>query len=375
MIKRIYDTLDDFISPNKCLIIYGARQVGKTTLLKTFLSDKKFKYRFDSGDNIRLQNVLSSQDFSKILEYARGYELLVIDEAQQIPNIGMGLKIIVDQIPGIKIIATGSSSFDLANQVGEPLTGRKRTLTLYPIAQKELLYHHNKFDLKQMLDDFLVFGSYPEVITANSRDEKIELLTELTNSYILKDILALERIKSSKILLDLLKLIAFQVGNLVSLNELANQLHIDIKTVSRYLDLLEKTFVITRLGGFSRNPRNEITNKSKYYFVDNGIRNAVISQFNPVDSRNDLGALWENFIIIERLKNRSYSNIYGSSYFWRNYNQKEIDLIEDRGGSLFARECKWSKTKRDSAPKDWKQKYPAADFMTITPDNYLDFIV
>lgn len=375
MIKRVYDNLDNYISANKVTVLYGARQVGKTTLLKTYLADKTFKYRFDSGDNIRLQNILSSQDFSAIKEYAEGYEIIILDEAQQIPNIGMGLKIIVDQIPEIKVIATGSSSFDLANQVGEPLTGRKRTLTLFPIAQKELLFHHSKFDLKEMLEDFLIFGSYPEIVTSKSKNAKKELLKELTDSYILKDILALEKIKSSKILLNLLKLLSFQLGNLVSYNELAKQLHIDVKTVSRYLDLLEKTFVIKRLGGFSRNLRKEITSKSKYYFLDNGIRNAIINQFNPLDLRDDIGALWENFIIMERFKCRTYNNIYGSSYFWRTYDQKEIDLIEDREGSLFAYECKWNPEKKQTTPSEWKEKYPSSKFTKITPGNYLDFII
>jgi len=375
MIKRVYDNLDNYITPNKVTVLYGARQVGKTTLLKTYLTDKTFKYRFDSGDNIRLQNILSSQDFSAIKEYAEGYEMIILDEAQQIPNIGMGLKIIVDQIPGIKVIATGSSSFDLANQVGEPLTGRKRTLTLFPIAQKELLFHYNRFDLKETLEDFLIFGSYPEIVTSKSKNTKKELLKELSDSYILKDILALEKIKSSKILFNLLKLLSFQLGNLVSYNELARQLHIDVKTVSRYLDLLEKTFVIKRLGGFSRNLRKEITSKNKYYFLDNGIRNAIINQFNPLDLRDDIGALWENFIIMERFKCRSYNNIYGSSYFWRTYNQKEIDLIEDREGSLFAYECKWNPQKKQTPPKEWKEQYPSSKFKNITPDNYLDLII
>ena len=374
MIKRIYDNLDDFLVPNKALIIYGARQVGKTTLLRNYLSKKDIKYRFDSGDNIQIQNILSSQDFPKILEYAEGYELVVIDEAQQIPNIGMGLKILVDQIPGIKVIATGSSSFELANQIGEPLTGRKKTLILYSIAQKELLMDFTRFDLKQKLENFLIFGSYPEVISAKSRDNKISILTELVNSYILKDILSLERVKSPKILWDLLKLLAFQIGNLVSLNELAGHLHIDVKTVSRYLDLLEKTFIITRLGGFSRNLRNEITSKNKYFFMDIGVRNAIISQFNLLDSRNDIGFLWENFVVVERLKTRSYNNIYGSSYFWRTYAQHEIDLIEDRDGSLFAYECKWSETKKKNPPKEWQEQYPTAEYETITPNNYLEFM-
>jgi len=374
MLKRFYDSLENLLEPQKVLVLYGARRTGKTTLLTNFLARTKLKYKLDSGDNIRTQHILSSQDFSQILEYIEGYELLAIDEAQRVPNIGMGLKIIVDQVPKIKIIATGSSSFDLSHQVGEPLTGRKRTIVLYPLSQLELLKEYNFYELKQKLEEFLIFGSYPEVITAGSRSKKIMVLQEMVNSYLLKDILTLERVKGSKLLLDLLKLLAFQIGNQVSLNELAIQLRIDIKTIGRYLDLLEKTFVITRLGGFSRNLRKEVVSKNKYYFFDNGIRNAVISQFNSLDKRNDIGQLWENFVLIERLKKRSYRQMYGAWYFWRIYGGKEIDLVEERDGRLCGFECKWSKLKTVKAPKEWKTAYPQAAFSLITPENYLDFV-
>src|SRR3989304_4236406 len=248
MIRRIYK-LEELIKPNKVLVIYGPRRVGKTTLLNEFLSGTRLKYKLDSGDNIRIQELLGSQDFNRILEYASGYELIVIDEAQQIPNIGMGLKIVVDQIPGIMVIATGSSSFDLAGAVGEPLTGRKTTLTLYPIAQQELLSLYNRHELKEKLEEFLIFGSYPEVITAKLRKEKTAVIEEIVNSYLLKDVLSLDRIKGSGVLLDLLKLIAFQIGNLVSLNELATQIKLDVKTVGRYLDIFEKAFILRRIGG------------------------------------------------------------------------------------------------------------------------------
>ncbi len=312
----------------------------------------------------------------RIKEYVEGYDLLAIDEAQMIPNIGRGLKLIVDNFPYLKVVATGSSSFDLANQIGEPLTGRKTTLTLYPISQLELLNEtKNHFDLKQKLDEFLIFGSYPQVVTAKTKDEKIRIIEELVNSYIFKDILALEKVKGSKILLDLLKLLSFQVGNEVSLNELATNLSIDVKTVGRYLDLLEKAFIITRLGGFSRNLRSEVMNTSKYFFIDNGIRNGVISQFNTLDNRNDIGQLWENFIMTERLKRRSYQHIYGQSYFWRTYNQREIDLIEERDGKIFAFECKWSTKNEVLPPLEWIKSYPQAEkFLVITPDNYLEFV-
>lgn len=375
MIPRFYNNLAPFLKAGRALIIYGPRRAGKTTLLQNFLNQTSLKYKLDSGDNIRIQELLGSQDFSRILEYAQGYELIVLDEAQLIPNIGMGIKILVDQVPGLKVIATGSSSFDLANQVGEPLTGRKTTLTLYPVAQLELLTEHNKYDLKQKVEDYLVFGSYPQVLTAQTREEKIQILEELVNSYIFKDIFALQQLKGSKILLDLLKLLAFQVGNEVSLNELATNLSIDVKTVGRYLDLLEKAFIITRLTAFSRNLRSEVVSTSKYFFFDNGIRNAVISQFNALDSRNDVGNLWENFLMIERTKKRSYKNIHGYAYFWRTYGQREIDLIEEGEGKIFPYEFKWSTKNEILPPKEWIFAYPQAEGLcVVTPVNYMDFI-
>ncbi len=374
MFPRAYEPLDAHLSPNKVLVIYGPRRVGKTTLLQNYLKGTSLKYKLDSGDNIRTQQILSSQDFSQILPYVEGYQLLAIDEAQNIPNIGMGLKIVVDQVPGIKVIVTGSSSFELAGQVGEPLTGRKVTLSLYPLAQSELLSAFNKFELRERLADFLVFGSYPEVVQAGAPNSRIDTLTEIANSYLLKDVLAFDRVKNSRTLLDLLKLLAFQVGSEVSVNELATQLGADVKTIQRYLDLLEKAFVILRLGGFSRNLRKEVVNKSKFYFLDNGIRNAVIAQFNGLDQRNDVGALWENFMFIERLKVRAYHPLYANMYFWRTYGGQEIDLVEEYGGNLHGYEFKWSVNKTVPAPKNWVGTYPNAEFKVINPDNYQGFI-
>ncbi len=375
MFKRAYEPLDSYLFPNKVLVIYGPRRVGKTTLLQNYLKDTNLKYKLDSGDNIRTQQILSSQDFSQILPYVEGYKLLVIDEAQNIPNIGMGLKIIVDQVPDIKVIVTGSSSFELAGQVGEPLTGRKTTLNLYPLAQSEILSAYNKFELREKLADFLVFGSYPEVIQAENFNSRVNTLTEIANSYLLKDILAFDRVKNSRTLLDLLKLLAFQVGSEVSVNELATQLSADVKTLQRYLDLLEKAFVIIRVGGFSRNLRNEVVNKAKYYFLDNGIRNALIAQFNGLDQRNDIGALWENFMFIERLKYRAYLPLYANMYFWRTYDKQEIDLVEEHGGKLYGYEFKWSGSKTASAPKAWADSYSKAGFKVIHSDNYQEFVL
>ena len=374
MFSRAYEPIETQLQPNKALVIYGPRRVGKTTLLQTFLKQTHWKYKLDSGDNIRTQQILSSQDFGQILAYVEGYELLAVDEAQNIPNIAMGLKIIVDQVPGIRVVVTGSSSFELAGQVGEPLTGRKHTLTLYPLAQQELLSTYNKFELQEKLVDFLIFGSYPEVITSATRQARIEILTEIANSYLLKDILSFERVKNSRTLLDLLKLLAFQMGSEVSLTELGTQIGVDIKTIQRYLDLLEKAFVIVRLGGFGRNLRQEVTSKSKIYFLDNGIRNALIAQFNTPDQRNDLGQLWGNFMIMERLKQRVYQSIYANVYFWRTYDQQEVDLVEERDGKLFGYEFKWSQNKTVRPPKNWKSAYPNSEFAVIHPGNYQDFI-
>ncbi len=375
MFKRAYEPLDQHLQPNKVLVIYGPRRVGKTTLLQAFLKQTKLKYKLDSGDNIRTQQILGSQDFSQILSYVEGYELLAIDEAQNIANVGMGLKIIVDQVPGIRVIVTGSSSFELAGQVGEPLTGRKQTLSLYPLAQSELLSANNPFELKEKLADYLVYGSYPEVIQAKGKSERIETLTEIANSYLLKDILAFDRVKNSRTLLDLLKLLAFQIGSEVSLNELATQLGADVKTIQRYLDLLEKAFVIVRLGGFSRNLRQEVVNKFKYYFLDNGVRNAVIAQFNSLDLRNDIGALWENFMFMERLKYRTYHSRYANMYFWRTYDKQEIDLVEERDGKLYGYEFKWSEGRAVPAPKNWTRSYPEASFAVVHSGNYQELIL
>lgn len=366
--------LSSSLVPGKALIVYGPRRAGKTTLLKSYLSTCGLRYRLETGDDVRIRHLLGSGDLKQIVAFAEGFDLVAIDEAQQIPGIGMGLKILVDHLPDLRIIATGSSSFDLAGAVGEPLTGRKRTLTLFPISQMELMRKFNRYDLRQRLEEYLVYGSYPEMVVTGERKEKIALLEELAGSYLLKDVLALERIRSSRTLVDLLKLIAFQVGSEVLLNELATQVKLDVKTVGRYLDILEKAFVIVRVGDFSRNLRNEVTSKAKYYFLDNGVRNAVIGQYNLLDSRSDVGALWENFVVSERLKKRSHNGIYGTFHFWRTYDGKEIDYVEERDGGLFGFECKWAPKQRVKPPKKWLESYPGATFELVTPDNYLDFV-
>jgi predicted AAA+ superfamily ATPase len=317
MIKRAYEPLDQYLEPNKVLVIYGPRRVGKTTLLQTYLSHTNLKYKIAVGDDVPTQQLLSSRNVNLIREYLEGYELFALDEAQYIPDIGHALKIIVDLIPGMHVLVTGSSSFELAGQVSEPLTGRKRMLKLYPFAQTELLSLHNRYELRQALEERLIFGSYPDIVTARTTKARIEAVSEIANSYLLKDILAFERVRSSGKIWDLLKLLSFQVGNEVSHNELSSSLGVDVKTVQRYIDLLEKSFVLYRLGGFSRNLRKEVTQKAKYFFFDNGIRNAVIAQFNHLDQRGDVGQLWENFMTMERIKYLTYASEVANLYFWR----------------------------------------------------------
>ncbi|MFH1244378.1 MAG: ATP-binding protein [bacterium] len=374
-IPRIYDDIEKLLAPGKVLVIYGPRQVGKTTLVKNYLEKTQWKYRLDQGDNVDLQETLGSRSFSKVLPVVEGLELYVIDEAQKIPHVGEVLKILVDQRPDLRIIATGSSSFELADQVGEPLTGRKQTITLYPLAQMELVRKWNRHELAQRKTDFLVYGSYPRVVMEERKSQKEGLLAELVGSYLFKDVLSMERIKGAKVLKQILQLLAYQIGSTVSYNEIANKILIDVKTVARYLDLLEKTFVITSLPGFGRNLREEVTSQKKYYFWDNGVRNGIIQQFNDLDVRNDVGQLWENFIMIERIKKRSYSAIQANIYFWRTHTQKEIDLVEERGGKLFGYEIKWGEdqAKHKSA---WLAQYPGeAELLVINQKNYLSLIV
>ncbi|KKS87995.1 MAG: hypothetical protein UV63_C0046G0010 [Microgenomates group bacterium GW2011_GWC1_43_11] len=372
MLTRWYQNLDDYIKPNKVLVLYGPRQVGKTTLVTSYLASTQFKYRLDSGDNVSLHDVLGSQRFDSILPYVNGLELLVLDEAQRIPNIGMALKIIVDQVPDIRVIVTGSASFELAGQIGEPLTGRKQTLILYPMAQMELKKYHSPYELTEHLFEYLIFGGYPQVITASTKEEKRVLLTEILNSYLLKDILELQEVKGSKVLLDLLRLLAFQVGNEVSLSELGTIVGLDYKTVARYLDIFEKAFILFELRGYSRNLRTEIRKKSKYYFLDNGIRNALINNFNDISVRNDIGILWENFCVIERMKYQSYTPLYANNYFWRTWDQKEVDWIEEREGKIYGYEFTYSGKKK--SPKTWLETYKEATFTVINRENYLPFI-
>ncbi|HOX79193.1 MAG TPA: ATP-binding protein [Bacteroidales bacterium] len=372
-IVRKFQDLGSIIQPNKVLLILGPRQVGKTTLMKDYLKKSPLRYKFITGDDLLIQKPFVTQSLSEIKSFCEGYDLLAIDEAQKIPNIGAAMKLMVDNIPGLHVIATGSSSFELAGQTGEPLTGRKTTLLLYPVAQMELLNHFNKFELGQKINDFLVYGGYPEVITRDSLEEKRKVLNEITGSYLFKDILAFERIRNPQFLIDLLRMLAFQIGSEVSVNELSVKLGIDNKTVKKYIELLEKSFILHTVRGYSGNLRKEISKKPKFYFYDTGIRNAIIANFNPPETRNDLGQLWENFIVMERIKKQTYLPLYANNYFWRSWTGKEVDFIEEREGKLFGFEIKWSNA-RTKVPSLWLESYPEATFEIINKDNYLEFI-
>ncbi len=373
MIKRTYE-LEKLIKKGKVVILYGPRQVGKTTLINNFLEKTNLKYRYDTGDNYEIANTLSKCTYDTTNNHVGNYELIVIDEAQKIPNIGNALKLMVDRYPEKYFVVTGSSSFDLANKTGESLTGRKRVFDLFPISQLELSKELAPSEMKTNLNKYLIYGSYPEVLTSNLDEEKEEILKLLVNSYLIKDILEFDRIKNAEKIYSLLKLLAFQVGSEVSVKELASQLEIDKKTVWNYLDLLEKAFVIFPLSGFSRNLRKEITKMSKYYFFDNGIRNALILSFNKMEYRNDIGQLWENFLMIERKKRNMYTNFNTNYNFWRTYKQGGIDLVEENSGKLFGFEFKWKEKKR-KPPKLWLETYENAQYKEINNENYLKFIL
>ena len=363
------DRLSKKVVSGKVTIVYGPRRVGKTTLIKTFL-ERESDYLFVTGEDLFVQQELATQSIEKLKGFLRGKKLLVIDEAQYIPNLGLNLKLIVDQMPDVRVIATGSSTFDLVKEVGEPLTGRQNVIRLYPIAQAELNLIENRAETKSRLEQRIIYGSYPEVITHPETAQ--EYLHELVASYLLKDILAFEGIRKAKKIVDLLLLIAFQIGKEVSHQELATHLGITKNTVEKYLDLLEKTFVLVNIRGFSRNLRKEITKTSRYYFIDNGIRNALLNNFNLQNRRDDTGALWENYLVSERLKKQEYDPIFSNNYFWRTYDQKEVDWVEEREGKLFGYEFKWSGEAK--APKLWIDTYPEASFETVHRDHYLPFI-
>ncbi len=365
--------LTEFDETNKIIIIYGARQTGKTTLSNDILKQVNGNILKINADELKYIDILSSRDLRKMTLLLGGYDVLFIDEAQRISDIGINLKIIHDNMPKMKLIVTGSSSFDLANKVKEPLTGRTSTYTLFPISIMELSKTSNAIELQNQLDEFMIYGMYPDLFKYDSYKKKEKYLRELSSSYLYKDIFDITNIRNTSKIRDLLRLLAFQIGSEVSLNELGNSLGLNQETVSTYINILEKSFIIFRLSGFSRNLRKEISKRDKIYFWDLGIRNSLIDNFSPINMRNDVGSMWENFIIAERMKYLSYNEIFASSYFWRTYTGAELDYIEEKNGVLFAYEIKYKKPKL-TAPKTWVDNY-SNNYKCITIDNFWEFIV
>ncbi|MDI6048361.1 AAA family ATPase [Flavobacterium sp. XS2P24] len=373
--RAVFQDFGKKVLPNKVLILLGARRVGKTELIKNYLQTiPDGSYLQLNGEDINDANLLKERSVANYKRLLLNIDLLVIDEAQTIPDIGLILKLIVDAIDGIKIIATGSSIFDLNNNLGEPLVGRKNTLYLFPLAQMEYSQYENYKQTTENLEERLLFGSYPELIQYSDWEDKKEYLYEIINSYLLKDILVFEGIKHADKIYDLLRLIAYQLGKEVSLQELANQLQMSKNTVANYLDLLSKVFIIFKVEGFSRNLRKEIVKSSRWYFYDNGIRNGIINNFNRLDSRTDVGDLWENYLAVERVKKQNYLKIKTNNYFWRTYDQQELDWLEEKGEELAGFEFKWSETKKVKIPAAFAKAYPEATFEVINKSNYLDFI-
>lgn len=361
------------IEPKRVLVVYGPRRIGKTTMLNEYVKTQLDKrVYFSTGDDIDLRKIIQSERRKEILDFVRPLDVIAIDEAQFIPSIGLGAKMMIDAFPEKNIILTGSSSLDLSNKIGEPLTGRHFTLTLLPLSLGEM--EGSRFELNVALEDFLIYGSYPEVLIEPDIERKRKILTELVASYLFKDALALEAMRSPDTLLNIVKCLAFQVGNEVSINEAARTAGTDVKTAAKYIDLLEKMFIIKKIRGFSRNLRNEISKKAKYYFLDNGVRNAVISQFNPLSLRNDIGALWENFIFMELVKKTGIEQTYDAYYFWRTHTGQEIDIIRETNGALTAIECKWSESTA-VVPPLWQRAYSQTHMITVHRNNYLDILL
>lgn len=369
--RQLQCTLEKNLFSGKALVLMGARQTGKTTLLKQIFQSRQdvMWLNGDEADTIALFENASS---SRLRAVFGTYKIVVIDEAQRIENVGLKFKLITDQIPEIQLFATGSSSFELANKINEPLTGRKWEYKLFPVSFQEMINHHGLLDERRMLTHRLVFGSYPEVITSTGNERQV--LREISDSYLYKDILKFDKIKKPDKLIKLLQALAFQCGNEVSFSELGKTVGLDNETVEKYVVLLEKAYIIFRLSAFSRNLKKELKQSRKIYFYDNGIRNALIANFTLPELRQDTGSLWENFIISERIKYLHYNNIWANSYFWRTQDQQEIDYIEERDGKLFAYEFKSNPAKTPRIPLTFSNAYPNHEFQVITPDNYEYFL-
>ena len=370
--RNISARIVERIKPGRAVLIFGARRVGKTVLLRQIFDAWVGKKLLLNGEDSTVGELLSNRSVANYRNLFGSYSLLAIDEAQTIPEVGKVLKLIVDEVPGLAVIATGSSSFDLKQQAGEPLVGRATQFMLLPMSQIEISQIENPFETRSALETRLIYGSYPDVVLMDTYGERADYLSDMVTSYLLKDILAVDGVRDSEKMRRLLKLIALQIGSEVSVDELARTLGMSKNTIERYLDLLSKVFVIFRMGSYSRNMRNEVAKGGKWYFYDVGLRNAIVGNFSPIASRTDIGALWENYLISERIKWSNNSGAKCNYYFWRTYAQKEIDLIEEHlDGSIGAYEFKWG-DKHPKAPLAFTKSYPEASFTVVSRDNYLD---
>lgn len=363
---------DGLGKPGTALILYGPRQAGKTTLVKQLLEALPDALSF-TGDDLYTQSLLARHELEHLKKIVGNASTIFIDEAQRIENIGLTLKLLVDHLP-VTIIASGSASFELADRLSEPLTGRARTFHLHPLSWEEVAQKYRLTDPETALEEMLRYGMYPRVHTLESNQEKEEYLYNYLNHYLYRDLLEFEQIKKPKKVIDLLILLAHQIGKEVAVSELSNSLNVSQKTVENYLDIMEKMFVLVNIRGFSRNLRKEVTKTSRYYFADIGLRNALIRNFTPLSLRSDTGELFENWFVLERIKRSGNLRHHTSFHFWRTYDQKEIDLIEERDGQLSGFECKWSPNPRIKAPADWVEAYPGAGFQVVSRENWMKFL-
>ncbi len=371
--RTIEQNIAPLLHSQKAIIIMGARQVGKSTLLGKMLSERS-DVLWLNGDDPDTQTLFQGITSTRLRTLLATYRIVVIDEAQRIKDVGLRLKLITDQVPGVQVIATGSSSFDLAGKVNEPLTGRKREFTLFPLTFAEMVAHTNLLDELRLLPHRMVYGYYPEVVSTPGDENAV--LRELASSYLYRDILSLDGIGKPDKVVRLVQALAYQIGSQVSYNEVGQLIGLDPKTVERYVDILEKSYVVFRLGSFSRNLRNELKQSRKIYFWDLGIRNAVIGNLAQVESRTDVGALWENLCIAERMKQLNYRDSLANSWFWRTQQQKEIDYIEEGNGQLHTFEFKWNERKGSvRPPAAFVTAYPDATFQVVTPTNVEEFLL
>ncbi|MDX9694226.1 MAG: ATP-binding protein [Bacteroidales bacterium] len=371
--RKIEKQIRNYLFKQKAIIIYGARQVGKTTLVNSLVKDYVQSTLLLNGDDSDVRTLLSNPAASKLKPIIGKNKIVVIDEAQRIPETGLVLKIIHDNFKEIQLIATGSSAFELANKIKEPLTGRKFEFNLFPFSFDELVSYHGFLTEKRLLEHRLIFGYYPDIALSEGLEQR--LLKDLTSSYLYKDLLMLEQIQKPFLLEKILKALALQIGNEVSFSELSVLTGSDNGTIEKYIDLLEKAYIIFRLNGLNRNVRNEIKKGKKIYFYDNGIRNAIIGNFLPITSRVDSGALWENFLVSERIKFNTNNNIDFKGYFWRTTQQQEIDYIEERNNSLHAFEFKWNANKKVFLSKTFSNAYPGSTFNVISPETIHNFLL